>query len=467
MTRRRLIWLVPLAGFVLVAAGTSIVGGLASGAIEDEAERSAAARGVAVGGLVVGGVCAAWLALLWRRAVTEPLSQLRRAVERIGDGQLQSSAVRAGGYDFAPLAESLRDMADRLGERVRAITREANERQAVVASMAEGVMAVDGEARVITVNGAAARLLGVERDHVTGRSIYETVRNIDLQRCVERALESDGTVETEVTLRVGEAEHALQVHGTPLRDPDDARAHGAVIVFNDVTRLRQLEQVRQQFVANVSHELKTPISAIKAAVETLETDEMSQASADRFLPLITRQADRLHAIVEDLLMLARIEQDENAGQITLAPGPILPVLRGAVETCLASAGQRGIELEVEGDDALRATISSALLEQAIVNLLDNAIKFSPPRQAVQVRATRDNGEVVITVEDHGHGIEAEHLPRLFERFYRTDKARSRAVGGTGLGLSIVKHVAQSHGGKVSVDSAPGQGSTFRIHLPAA
>jgi two-component system phosphate regulon sensor histidine kinase PhoR len=236
--------------------------------------------------------------------------------------------------------------------------------------------------------------------------------------------------------------------------------------LNDVTALRRLETVRRDFVANVSHELKTPITSIKGFVETLlDTRERDAQETERFLGIVLRQADRLNAIIEDLLNLSRIERDAEAGDIALEQGALRAVVAAALQSCETQAQTRGIRLVSECDAGLAAWFNGALLEQALVNLIDNAIKYSPAGAEVRVEAAEQDGSVVIRVRDWGSGIEAKHLPRLFERFYRVDKARSRKLGGTGLGLAIVKHIAQAHKGQVFVESAPGAGSTFSLHFP--
>ena len=228
-----------------------------------------------------------------------------------------------------------------------------------------------------------------------------------------------------------------------------------MIVLNDVTRFRQLENVRQDFVANVSHELKTPIASIKGFVETLLDGAVEHPDdAMRFLNIIAKQADRLNAIIEDLLSLAKIEQSEHAADLPLMDSSIKDVLESAVMDCQSKAAARQIEVRLECDASVRAAINPPLLEQAVANLLDNAVKYSEPRRSVQIRAHASLGEVVIAVTDEGPGIESEHLPRLFERFYRVDRARSRKLGGTGLGLSIVKHIVQAHRGRITVAEPP-------------
>src|SRR5699024_3783279 len=260
----------------------------------------------------------------------------------------------------------------------------------------------------------------------------------------------------------------LQMQSTLLHD-ENHRCCGAIIILSDVTKLRRLQAVRRDFVANVSHELKTPISVIKAASETLgDETEPDAESALRFRKIIVRQANRLDAIVKDLLSLARIEQaqENDNGVVAWAIEPVKPIINHAVETCQVAAAAKNITVGICVNEHLRAKINESLLEQALINLVDNAIKYSPPDTKFLIEAKQRDRQIIICVKDQGRGIESEHLPRVFERFYRTDKARSRSLGGTGLGLAIVKHVAEIHGGRVSLDSAIGQGSSFCIDLPA-
>jgi two-component system phosphate regulon sensor histidine kinase PhoR len=241
---------------------------------------------------------------------------------------------------------------------------------------------------------------------------------------------------------------------------------GVLVVLHDVTRLHQLENVRRDFVANVSHELKTPITSIKGFVETLMDGAVENPEdARRFLSIISRQADRLNAIFEDLLSLSRIEQENERGGIGLEERSVGDVIDEALQSCLFHAQERQIELEKEYPENLKALINPNLLEQAIVNLVDNAIKFSESGQRVKVRAHVLDKSLEIQVIDSGKGIDRIHLPRIFERFYRVDKARTRREGGTGLGLAIVKHIAQAHGGFATVKSELGSGSVFSIHIP--
>jgi two-component system phosphate regulon sensor histidine kinase PhoR len=257
-------------------------------------------------------------------------------------------------------------------------------------------------------------------------------------------------------------------HGARLHN-NQGQVTGALIVINDITRLRRLESVRQDFVANVSHELKTPITSIKGFAETLldgALDEKDNARA--FVEIIHKQAERLHAIIEDLLALSRIEQDTRHQEIRLQLLPVQETLTTAVQSCLLKLQQQQEEriIALGCDPSFTAAINPPLLEQAVLNLLDNALKYSPKGSPVAVSCTTDHDEFLIQIQDQGIGIAEADINRIFERFYRVDKAHSAKIGGTGLGLAIVKHIIAAHHGRITVKSSPGTGSIFTIHLPA-
>ncbi len=279
------------------------------------------------------------------------------------------------------------------------------------------------------------------------------------------ALAGGGPVEGEVVFHRDGDRH-LQVHATGLQSRDGQRL-GALLVLNDVTRMRRLENLRRDFVANVSHELRTPITSIKGFVETLLHDPPADGkSADRFLGIISRQADRLQAIIDDLLALSRLEQDGGPASLRREDIRVVDVLLDAVNVCTAKAGGESPTVDIACAPDVHVAGNPALLEQAVANLVDNALKYSGADEPVTVVARHEGDRVTIAVTDRGRGIGVEHLPRLFERFYRVDRARSRKLGGTGLGLAIVKHIAQAHGGEATVTSTLGKGSTFTIALPA-
>lgn len=419
---------------------------------------------VAIGGLTFATLATGVILLMWRR-VSDPLERLQEAAQRFTAGDLRTRFDPAGIVEVDALAEAMNQMARELAGRIETVNHQRTEQEAVLSSMVEGVMAVDPQERVITLNTAAAKLLNVDAEVSIGRSVQEVTRTPELQRFVKRALKSEVPVETELTL-YGPADRDLQAHGAPIVTHDQKRI-GAVVVLNDLTRLRRLEAVRRDFVANVSHELRTPITSIKGFIETLAEGALEEPdTAKRFLDIASRQADRLNAIIEDLLTLSSLEQSPEGGRaIAREQRAIRPLISSAIDACSKNAGDRSIHLEIDCSEDLEADINAPLLEQALVNLVDNAIKYSDEGGNVRVSAEAANGSLEISVEDDGCGIDSQHQKRLFERFYRVDKARSRKLGGTGLGLAIVKHIAQAHDGSVGVESSPGEGSTFTIVVP--
>jgi len=414
-------------------------------------------------GLVVA-ILAAVISLVVSRRISKPLENMKLAAEKFAHGDLTRKISASGSFEIAGLAETLNQMAQQLDWRIRNVTEERNEREAILFSMIEGVFAVDAAERFISMNQAAAELLGVDPKKSRRKHIQEVVRNSALQNFVKEALNSANVVETNFKMK-GSPERNLQARGTVLKDAS-GNSVGAVIVLNDVTRLLRLENMRRDFVANVSHEIKTPITSIKGFVETLLDGAIHQPEdASRFLEIIDRQVNRLNAIIDDLLSLSRLEHDADGLAVTMEDSGLREVLLSSIQACQDRAAKHNATIELICDENLRAKINPQLLEQTVINLVDNAIKYSGPEKRVEVLAEQKSDEIIIQVRDWGCGIGQVHLPRLFERFYRVDKARSRDLGGTGLGLAIVKHIAQVHKGFVRADSVLGKGSTFSIHLP--
>jgi len=417
---------------------------------------------IIVAGLAAGALVAA-ASLAVARRISRPLEAIRSGAERFARGELEHRLIASGPEEVRMLAESMNDMARQLHQRIQTIVGQENEHKAVLSSMEEGVLALDPGGTILSLNQACARMLKLEPERVRGRLVHEVVRKADLLEFVDRTLSGSAPVEEDLQWPGTE----LHAHGAVLRDAQ-RRTIGALVVLYDATRLRHLERVRRDFVANVSHELRTPITSIKGFVETLLAENLEdKETALRFLGIVLKQADRLDAIIQDLLALSRVEKGAEAHSIELAPQRIGEVLRAAAEMCQKKAADRRIAVEIQCPEDLAAAVNPPLLEQAVVNLLDNAIKYSEPGGSIRLAASQEAADVVIRVEDHGCGIEPRHLPRLFERFYRVDKARSRELGGTGLGLAIVKHIVAAHRGTVEVQSTVGQGSTFSIRLPAA
>ena len=403
------------------------------------------------------------LSLFISRRLTRPLEDLTRGARRFARGDLGRKLPVPASEELGSLAEAMNHMAAQLEDRIRTLIRQGQEQEAILASMVEGVLALDKEGRLITINRAGARMLRVNPEAVQNLTIQEVVTNPELRWFVNRLLSAQESIEGEVTLKTDQ--RVLQVHGTALRDAE-GMVIGTLVVFHDITHLRRLETARRDFAANVSHELKTPITSIKGFVETLLAGALKEPeNAEKFLRIIAQQTDRLHEIIDDLLSLSRIEQEAERHQIAFARGNLKEVLQAAGQVCEAKAAAKNIGIDVTCPDTLRTNFNAPLLEQALVNLIDNAVKFSPANSTVRVEAQETGAEIIIRVMDQGDGIPPEHLDRIFERFYRVDAGRSRKVGGTGLGLAIVKHIAQAHGGRVTVSSTPGEGSTFSIIIP--
>ncbi|MCX6998577.1 MAG: ATP-binding protein [Kiritimatiellaeota bacterium] len=415
--------------------------------------------------VVVIAALAAGLSLYLSWRLIRPLKALQSTAEHFARGDFEHRLPSSRTVEIAGLADSMKRMARQLDERIQTVNRQRVESEAVLACMSEGVLAVNHDHVVIRINRAAGDMLEVAPEAALGRNLVEIVRNPALQAFVAQALHAAAPIEQALQL-YGRLERFVQAHGTVLQDAAGRRI-GALVVLNNITRLHRLEDQQREFVANVSHELKTPITAIKGFVETLlSPGDHKPEDAQRFLAIVQRHSARLDTIIDDLLALSRIEQDEEQGALERAEADWHDVVDHALQLCRARASSKEIVLENRCIPPLPARVNVRLLEQALVNLLDNAIQYSPPGQVVSVEAQRQAERWVIVVRDHGCGIAAEHLPHLFERFYRVDKARSRSSGGTGLGLAIVKHILQAHGGGVTVESQPGQGSTFSIWLPA-
>jgi len=412
--------------------------------------------------LLVTAFFIAVINLIISRRIVRPLEEMKRGVERFGKGDLSYRLHVPNLEEVGSLAQEMNSMASQLNQRISKLGQQNNEKEALLSSMSEGVLGVDLKENIIFMNQTAAQIFDIGYANLEGRGLQEVIRNSQLHNFVRELLTKNTYIVDELILRK-EKETYIKVSGSVLRDANGCKL-GGLVVINNVTRLRQLESLRQDFVANVSHELKTPITSIKGFVETLLDGAMEEPdSRKNFLEIIKRQSERLQSIIEDLLQLSRLEKDEETEGIDLRKCSIRKLLEAAIKDCETEQSQKNIKILLDCDSDIFIYVNFQLLEQAVVNLIDNAIKYSKEGSTIKLEVNSSK-EITIKVCDEGQGIPKEDLERIFERFYRVDKARSRKLGGTGLGLAIVKHIVQAHKGYVSVESQISKGSEFCIHL---
>ncbi|HEY0883368.1 MAG TPA: ATP-binding protein [Archangium sp.] len=406
-------------------------------------------------GLVLGLVAAgcAWAAAV---RVTQQWRQRAEAFAAAARGISVDPGVEVpSGDDPLRLAREVQSAAITARENARKLT----VLRAVIDGMAEGVWITSQDGTVIEHNDALKEFLYTGQE-IVGHRPRDLVQSAELQAATMKACLENAPSRLELTVE-GVRPCVLSVHVSPLRD-----LGGSSAVFFDVTELRRLEKVRKDFVANVSHELRTPITAIRGYAETLQSGAIADpVAAPKMVDIIHRQSERLSELVEDLLELSRLE----SRQIQLAEKPVelSEAITRALEAVRPKAQPRGTTFHVQVPPGVFVLGDQRAVEQIILNLVDNAVKYSPPSGRVELSAATEEGQVTLRVKDNGGGIEARHLSRIFERFYRVDKGRSREMGGTGLGLSIVKHLATAMKGDVRCESTPGQGSSFFLKLTKA
>ncbi len=427
------------------------------------------ARAAEARALVLWAALAALLASLaaaWAlaRSAGRPLEEMAAVAGRLAAGDY-TARVRGelGGDERSVLGETLNTLAERVGAVVGELSRDRSRLAAVLDQMAEGVVAVDAEGRVLLVNPALSRLLGLDPAASRGRAYLESLRHRGLAELLGTVL-SEGRAEAREIRVFAPEELVFDAHAAPLTQ--DGRTAGALVVLHDITRLRRLEQVRRDFVANVSHELRTPLASIKGYAETLREGALDdKKNRLGFVETIEEQAVHLTKLVDDLLDLSAIESGHRPPRQEAFD--VAPLLESAAKEAAPLAAERGVTLDVVSTRAARALADSDQVRQVLANLVSNAVKYSEKGGIVELSAALVDSEVLVSVRDRGIGIPEADLPRVFERFYRVDKARSREAGGTGLGLAIVKHLVEANGGRVWVESRQPGGSTFRFALRAA
>jgi len=406
---------------------------------------------------LVAGAFAMWMS----SSYTERIERLREFSRRVAEGDFRPLPSDGKGDSLEALGSSLNQTAARLDRTIRTLTEERNLSAAILGSMVEGVAVVNGGERLVFTNPGFAEILGLDIPPVSGSSLLEVVRQTELIEAVRRVLAGEPRVEAEIatgTLR----QHFFAATVASVRAGETS---GAVIVLHDITALRKLERIRRDFVANVSHEFRTPLTAIQGFAETLLGGAIDDPqNRERFLGIILEHSRRLARLTEDLLKLSQMDAEKL--ELEIRPVSVAQVVESCFETAQRRANDKELTLSLNLPSQLPdVAADSRRIQEVLQNLLDNATQYTLPGGKIVLSAEARNDEVIFTVADTGIGIPQADQPRIFERFYRVDVARSREAGGTGLGLSIARHLVEAHGGRIWVDSELGVGSKFHFSIP--
>ena len=411
-------------------------------------------------GLAGGVLISLLISIIRSPSLARPAKALAEACHRISDGSYDQRITLNTKTEYDAVAEDFNRMADKLSRTISKLHNRNSQLDMILSSMNGGLVAVDEKQSIIFMNAIAAELFDIPSDSEQGKPLYQIIENANARQLVTQCLKHGEGQQSEVTLPTTPPS-IYRMATTPITE--DGTAKGCILTMVDVTRIRQLEIMRSQFVSNVTHELRTPLTSIKGYVETLRNGAITNADlADRFLEIIDIEAERLHNLIGDLLDLADIESGVDGDIIDCD-------LQGGVDQCIEllsmAAKEKGVSIHTDIDGGLTVQGNAHRLQQLFINLIDNGIKYNVENGRIDIIAYQASGKVVIKVQDTGIGIGDQHLSRIFERFYRVDKGRSRQMGGTGLGLSIVKHLVGLYSGNIVIDSEEGRGTTFTIELP--
>ena len=410
--------------------------------------------------LIVAFMLCLGIVLFVSRSVTQPIIQLRDETERIAEGSYDGLEIIKTGDEIEELSTALCSMAGKLKRNIEAITENSSRLEAVFRAVPGGIVAVDNGMRVIMANPAARRMFAMPKAP-EGRHFLEATQHTQLEEVIREAAASNGIVEKELRVMRGMGTVILQVFAVSVFSK--GHAYGVILLVQDISTLRKLEAMRSDFAANVTHELKTPLTVIRGFIDTLKEPDITPEDANRFVDIIALESERLSRLIDDVLLLSEIESSSSV------PSPVTDMREAVGEAANMLKGKakdKNIEFIVKLDDAPVLVMAEPdRIRQMAINLIDNAIKYTTAGYVRISVSAEDNGRGILCVEDTGIGIPQQNLPRLFERFYRVDKSRSRALGGTGLGLAIVKHIVSLLGGHITVESTPGKGSLFTVILP--
>jgi two-component system phosphate regulon sensor histidine kinase PhoR len=414
---------------------------------------------------VLGITGALLLGYRWIFSIMRPIKEMSAATKRIASGFYDEKIYVGAGDELGELARNFNTMSEELKTKLDETDAQNTQMNAILSSMLNPVIAVDRDLRILFINGSAARIFGAEGLEAKGRFILDFVRNSSVVESLTGLMRTNEPTVREIELTAA-GRDIYNVYANPIREfKEGGRNIGVVMIFQDITEIRQLETMRKEFVANVSHELKTPLTSIKGFVETLRGGAIDDTRVrDRFLEIVDLEAGRLSALINDLLVLSEIERRTEEGP--REPIDLLQVVSDVVLMLEDKASVKSIDLVRILPSAIPLlTGNPNWMKQMLINLVDNAIKYTPEGGRIVIKIEVDAKNYRFSVRDNGIGISREHLGRLFERFYRVDKARSRDEGGTGLGLAIVKHIVLAFDGDISIQSEPGRGSEFMVRIP--
>ena len=415
------------------------------------------------------------IVIITSRLITRPLFLIGKAAKKISKGDMMDpipisqKSFFSGTEEISSITVALNEMAKELDKKIATITKEKNEQKNILNyiniiqySMSEGLIAVDLENKISTINKAASSYLNIDRKKDIGKQYDKKIKNKAIKKIIKSILKKQRPITKEI--RIGQMKKMFfTVNGKVLKD-QKLKPVGCLIVMTDVTRLKQLEAMRRVFVANVSHELKTPITSIGGYIETAQKD-ISLKTKNEFLEKAIKQNNRLNSIIDDLLRLSRIEAIEDEDAFTLSTQKLLPIIEGSVEDIRENIKKYGIKVVIECSKDIYAKIDSQLMREALINLLENAIKYGVDNSTVIISVKRKSNKILIDIENKGEVIPEKERDRIFNRFYRVDKSRSKKTGGTGLGLAIVKHISIVHNGTIEVHKSDGNTTVFRLTLP--
>ena len=415
------------------------------------------------------------LVIITSRLITRPLFLIGKAAKKISKGDMMDpipisqKSFFSGTEEISSITVALNEMAKELDKKIATITKEKNEQKNILNyiniiqySMSEGLIAIDLENKISTINKAASSYLDIDRKKDIGKQYDKKIKNKAIKKIIKSILKKQRPITKEI--RIGQMKKMFfTVNGKVLKD-QKLKPVGCLIVMTDVTRLKQLEAMRRVFVANVSHELKTPITSIGGYIETAQKD-ISLKTKNEFLEKAIKQNNRLNSIIDDLLRLSRIEAIEDEDAFTLSTQKLLPIIEGSVEDIRENIKKYGIKVVIECSKDIYAKIDSQLMREALINLLENAIKYGVDNSTVILSVKRKSNKILIDIENKGEVIPEKERDRIFNRFYRVDKSRSKKTGGTGLGLAIVKHISIVHNGTIEVHKSDGNTTVFRLTLP--